>query len=162
MKFAQFGDGRGVVIRFRMEDNTVRNLAFHPLVASYLAAAIVELAERLAWSMNGETFHPDAGPHGLENPDPKAERRWDREWVKTKVATPDQATYTQAPHVIALNCEGSLDAFVVALVLDTGELTHLRMSPLVAWELSGAVHDVGTVEGWWGDLGNVLPGRSIN
>ena len=51
---------------------------------------------------------------------------------------------------------------MVALVLESGELTHLRMSPLVAWEMSGAVHDVGTAEGWWDDLNNILPGRTIN
>jgi hypothetical protein len=47
---------------------------------------------------------------------------------------------------ISVNGEGSLDVFVAALVLDSGELTHLRMSPLVAWEVSDAVHDVGTAE----------------
>jgi hypothetical protein len=162
LKFALFGDERGAVIRFRMEDKTVRNLAFHPLVASYLAAAIVDLAEKLAWGMNGETFHPDAVALGLENPEPDAEKRWDREWAKTKVAAPDQATFTLSPKVVALNGEGALDAFVTALVLDSGELTHLRMSPVVAWELSGAVHDVGTTENWWDDLGIILPGRTIN
>jgi hypothetical protein len=55
--------------------------------------------------------------HGLENPD-----LWDREWVKTKVATPDQATRAHAANVIALNGERSLDAFVVALALENGKL----------------------------------------
>jgi hypothetical protein len=162
LKFASYGDGLGMVFRFKMEDGTVRNLEFNALVAAYAAAAIVDVAEQLAWTMDGETLHPDALPHGLENPDPVAEKRWVREWDKTKVVRPDASTRANSSSVVSVNGEGSLDAFLVTLVLQDGGTVTLRMSPLVAWELSGAVHDVGEREGWWADLGNVLPGRTIN
>jgi len=162
IKFASFGNGMGMVFRFKLENQTVRNFAFHPLVAAYLAAAISDVAEKLAWGINGETFHPDAVPRRFENPDPEAEERWQREWSKTKVVAPDVSTYDQAANVIAVNGDGALDGFAMAMVLDTGETTHLRMSPLVAWELSGAVYGVGEREGWWGDLDNVLPGKVLH
>jgi hypothetical protein len=162
LRFACYGDSLGMVVRFRLDNGTIKNLEFNALVAAYAAAAIVDVAERLAWTLDGETLHPDAVPHGRENPDPHAEKRWARDWEKTKIVKPSAPARANSDNVISVNGEGSLDAFVIALALEEGDTVILRMSPLVAWELSGAVHDVGEREGWWNDLANVLAGKTIN
>jgi hypothetical protein len=114
----------------------------------------------LAWTLEGELLHPDAISLGLENPVQGAEARWQKDWDRTKVATPDATTPTLT--VLSANGEGSLDAFITALALDNGEIITLKMSPLVAWEFSASVHDAGETFGWWGDLQMVLPGKVLN
>src|SRR4051812_28178507 len=160
LKFASHSDVLGMIVRFKMESGAVKNLYFNSLVVSYLAAAITDIAEHASWSLGGDLLHPDAIPNGFDNPDPGAEARWEKDWDRTKVATPDATT--RSHNVLSVNGEGSLDAFVMALALDNGEIISVKMSPLVAWYFSASVHEAGEKFGWWGELQSVLPGKTIN
>jgi hypothetical protein len=150
LKFASYGDDKGLVVRFHWDDDTERTLDFHPLIAWYLSKAIDETAKQFAWSGDGETICP------------LVERRWEQEWAQVEVATPDPGAFDQSSLVLAVNTEGSKDFFFVTMVLDSGQSMLLRTNPLVAWELSADVHDVGMTQGWWSDLAKVLPECTLN
>jgi hypothetical protein len=85
-----------------------------------------------------------------------------REMKRDRVVRPDRDAFDKCPKVIAINGHGSLDEFAVSLALVTGTTVHIRMNPLVAWELSRAIAVVGEAEVWLDEENRLIPGKNLN
>jgi len=150
-----------VVVRFRAGE-TIQNFTLNPPVAGYLMKAIMDVALAAAWKIGGELLHPDANDHGMTNPNPDAERRWERDLKKGRVIAPDWEALNRSPQVVSINGRGSLDEFAVTFAMENSGLVHFRLNPLVAWKMAIGITEIGMASDWWDEAGNLVPGRLLN